>query len=366
MNEAFRMLFDEVKSGVVWAQRDGVVRYANKAAVQLTPCMLGQPLLDPVAARALLDAGRNLLQLPHRFELRSAEGLADVVRCVVLPAPVGKDLMLVLENASESTWYRQALKNLLAYMEVEMVEPLGRVSTAVQALKTDPRAALNTEAVQALSEQAQHLAKQLRAMETLVQAFGSDDMVRDERILMPDLVNEALKACAPMLAQRSVTMQGNGLNQDLAVYGSAAWLSRALMEFLAQAIVSVPRGAVIALSLEGLGTRVRLRAINKGLFMSSQDRRRAETPFNTGEKPAQKSQGAPRIGLALARAVIERHGGVVRIDDTNDSVDFVLEMPAGAPAEQAPQLAVEQAQRYALDMARLLARQSQQRGKNTV
>ncbi len=362
MNDAFRMLFDEVKSGVVWAQRDGVVRYANKAAVQLTPCLLGQPLLDPVAARALQDVGSNLLQMPYRFEMRSPEGLADVVRAVVLPAPVGKDLMLVLENASEVTWYRQALKNLVAYMEVEMVEPLGRLGDAVRAIKADPKAALETAGVQTLAEQAQALSKKMHAMETLVQAFGSDDMVRDERILMADLLQETLGACAPLLTQRHVTVKGNGLKQDLAVYGSATWLRRALMEFLAQAVLAAPRGATIELTLEGLGTRVRVRAVNKGIFLSGLDRRRAETPFGAGDKAG---QGTPRIGLALARAVVERHGGVVRIDDTHDSVDFVLEMPAGAPAEQAPQLAVEQAQRYALDMARLLARQSPQRGKNT-
>jgi len=141
------------------------------------------------------------------------------------------------------------------------------------------------------------------------------------------------------------------------------WLRRALMEFLAQAVMAAPRGAVIDLSLDGLGARVRIRAVNKGLFMSAHERRRAETPFNAGDKPAAPSQGTPRIGLALARAVVERHGGSVRIDDAHGSVDFVFEMPAGAPAEPAPQLALEQAQRYALDMARLMARQSQQRGQ---
>jgi len=37
-------------------------------------------------------------------------------------------------------------------------------------------------------------------------------------------------------------------------------------------------------------------------------------------------------------------------------VDFVLEIPAGAPASQDAQLSVEQAQRYAHDMSQLMAR----------
>jgi hypothetical protein len=60
--------------------------------------------------------------------------------------------------------------------------------------------------------------------------------------------------------------------------------------------------------------------------------------------------------LALAQRILEQHGGSVRIEDEFDSVDFVLEIPAGAPASQDAQLSVEQAQRYARDMSQLLAR----------
>ena len=66
MNEAFRLLFDQVQSGVVWVERNGTVRYANKAAVQLTPVMLGQrsaaPLVSSFTNRQLVkgDAGLKL------------------------------------------------------------------------------------------------------------------------------------------------------------------------------------------------------------------------------------------------------------------------------------------------------------------
>ena len=64
MNEAFKLLFDQVKSGVVWVQRNGVVRYANKAAVQMTPVMLGQPMMDPVK-RPGFRGGSNTGEWSH-------------------------------------------------------------------------------------------------------------------------------------------------------------------------------------------------------------------------------------------------------------------------------------------------------------
>jgi len=46
-------------------------------------------------------------------------------------------------------------------------------------------------------------------------------------------------------------------------------------------------------------------------------------------------------------------------------VDFVLEIPAGAPASQDAQLSVEQAQRYARDMSLLMERSMSKRIKAT-
>jgi hypothetical protein len=65
--------------------------------------------------------------------------------------------------------------------------------------------------------------------------------------------------------------------------------------------------------------------------------------------------------MALARYVVEQHGGSVRIEDEFDAVDFVIEIPAGAPATQDAQMSVEQAQRYAHDMAQLMARSAKRR-----
>ena len=84
MNEAFKLLFDQVKSGIVWMQRNGAVRYANKAAVQMTPVMLGQPMMDPVAERTVKAAGQDMLTLPFSFELTTQEAHPDPIRAALL------------------------------------------------------------------------------------------------------------------------------------------------------------------------------------------------------------------------------------------------------------------------------------------
>lgn len=221
MNDAFRMLFDQVKSGVVWVQRNGVVRYANKAAVQMTPVMLGQPMMDPVAERTVKAAGQNMLTLPFQFELTTQEVNPDTIRAVVINAPVGNDLMVVLNNVSEERWYSHALENLIGYIDAEMARPIELLAGKLPAIgQILARPGIAPE-LQALAEEASALSGKLGKLHDLVSVFGESAIQRDERILLPDLLRKALDEVMYLADARNVTVAVNGIDGELPpVYGS--------------------------------------------------------------------------------------------------------------------------------------------------
>jgi nitrogen-specific signal transduction histidine kinase len=363
MNEAFRQLFDQVKSGVVWVQRNGVVRYANKAAVQMTPVILGQAMLDPVAERTVKAAGQNMLKLPFAFELTTQEAHPDSIRACVINAPVGQDLMVVLNNVSEERWYSQALENLIGYIEAEMAEPIEALA------KRLPKTAQLVQQqgaegdLKSLIRDAAGLSIKLGKLRDLVSVFGESAIQRDERIMLSELLEQAVNEVMPQARARNITLAlGNVAGELPAVYGSTHWLRKAMAEYLEQSIRSAQPGGLIELTIQTVGSHVTVRARNQGLFVSNHDRRNAFVPFGVGDsaKPGDQRKG---IGLALAQRILEQHGGSVRIEDEFESVDFVMEIPAGAPALQDAQLSVEQAQRYARDMSQLMARSMAKRVK---
>jgi light-regulated signal transduction histidine kinase (bacteriophytochrome) len=363
MNEAFRQLFDQVKSGVVWVQRNGVVRYANKAAVQMTPVILGQALLDPVADRTVKAAGQDMLKLPFSFELTTQEAHPDTIRAAVINAPVGQDLMLVLNNVSQERWYSQALENLIGYVEAEMAQPIEELAQRLPKTAQLVRQQGTATDLTLMVQDAAALSIKLGKLRDLVSVFGESAIQRDERILLPDLLRKALAEVMPQASARNINLAAQGLDIELpAIYGSLHWLGKATSEYLEQSIRSAQSGSTIELSIQTNGTRVMVRARNQGLFVSNHERRNAFVPFGVGDSasPSDQRRG---IGLALAQRILEQHGGSVRIEDEFDSVDFVLEIPAGAPATQDAQLSVEQAQRYAKDMSQLMARSMAKRGK---
>lgn len=364
MNDAFRQMFDQVKSGIVWVARDGTVRYANKAAVQLTPCMLGRPFLDPMIDRTIKSAGQNLLTLPFTFETTTQELHPDTVRAVLIPAPVGSDLMLVLNNVSEQRWYSTALENLIGYIEAEMAQPIEALVQRLPHVAGLDGGRVDGQEVATLVADATALSVKLGKLRDLVSVFGQGAIQRDERVLLPELIKRAMDEIKPLAAARNVTISTAGLDLELpAVYGSEVWLAKAMSEYLEHCIRSAQRGSMIELQVQAMGTRVMVRTRNQGLFVSSHERRGAFVPFGVGDG-ARPQDGRQGIGLALSQRIVEQHGGSVRIEDDFDAVDFVMEIPAGAPASQDAQLSVEQAQRYARDMSSLLARSMAKRVKS--
>lgn len=352
MNDAFRHLFDQVHSGIVWVQRNGIVRYANKAAVQLTPCMLGRGFMDPVVDRTIKAAGQGMVQLPFQFEISTQEANPDQIRAVVLNAPVGNDLMLVLNNVSKEHWYASALENLISYIGAEMAKPIEQLVADLQCLS----GAAGQPAVSRAGANARELHLKLSKLRELVTVFGQGAIERDDRIEFRELVKHSLSEVAQLAAQRNVTVALTGFDHELpSVYGSQVWLSRAVSEYLEHSVRSAQRGGLIELSAQTIGAHVVLRARNRGLFISHHQRRGAFVPFGAGDGDTAPGQ-RPGIGLALSQRIVEQHGGAVRIEDEMDAVDFVMEIPAGAPAKQDAQLSVEQAQRYAHDMSQLMAR----------
>ncbi len=246
-----------------------------------------------------------------------------------------------------------------------MAQPINALAKKLPQMTRMGAAPMGADELSTLVKEASDLSTKLGKLRDLVSVFGESAILRDERILLPDLLAQALAEVRHMADDRNITVTMSGMDSDLpAVYGSSHWLGKAMSEYLEQSIRSAQPGGLIELSVQSVGTRVMVRARNQGLFVSNHERRSAFAPFGVGDtlKPSDKRKG---IGLALSQRILEQHGGSVRIEDDYEGVDFVLEIPAGAPASQDAQLSVEQAQRYARDMSLLMERSMSKRIKAT-
>lgn len=141
----------------------------------------------------------------------------------------------------------------------------------------------------------------------------------------------ALADAAPVLARAGVVARAESL-PALAVSGDAEWLRQVLGGFLENAAKYAGRGATVTISGRADGDRAALRVADDGPGMPPAQLAEAFDRFVRGDGASGPGFG---VGLALARWVIEAHGGDLRAEaPASGGLALVLTLPlAGTETE---------------------------------
>lgn len=367
-------LLDLCGSAMLLFSADAHVVFANRAARQLP----SRPVLvlpsDPQVRQLVrgIAQGQTVPQLRLALQVHSDQGVAELdceaaprpiaglVALVVTPratGPAGTDAPPASAPVVEERLSLPAIMNLLSS---ELVPPMNAVLASAGEVAADPRALANS---------VRHLSERLMRLVDLVDVFGDDALIGEERVLVPELVTQACTQLLPLTKQLGVSVLIEGVREDLPpVYGSRRLLQRAVVECLHNAVehardgVARDQPAAVRLDVAPSGNHLLLTLRNHGALSASVISRHAATLFRhlPGMPPAPERMG-PRIGLPLAQRILQLHGGHLRVDSDDGEVVARLELPTGAPMRNTHHLDLLQAQIYAEDLSRLMARSRNRR-----
>ena len=124
MHATLAEILENFKSGLLWVQKDGGVRYANADAAAMTGLAPGRKLYDPDLLRAVAQAvgGQTVSQLSTPAA-RTAPGRAGgELQCRVLPGLSRDDAFVLLSNGASEQG--AAFDNLLAVVRTDLRDPL--------------------------------------------------------------------------------------------------------------------------------------------------------------------------------------------------------------------------------------------------
>ena len=150
------------------------------------------------------------------------------------------------------------------------------------------------------------------------------------------------------------------------LYGNAALIRRALYECFDNAVANSRRevnsnqnlGVKVAFTLTGEHVLIAVR--NQGALPEEEKGVETREIFARHAAVAGKESNG-RVGLPLARRIVELHGGNMRLTAVgDDEVRVMMEFPTGAPLRGKAQLDIAQAQRYAADLAQLMSRRKKE------
>ena len=367
-------LLDLVESPLLLFNPEGKVVFTNRAAksMEARPAMALPG--DPSVRQLVQGIGQNNTSLRPDIvvDVNSDKGVSQL-HCRCAPRPIGGMVAMAVSEVKTKSEApvgtteapkpdRMSIQQIVALIGDELGEPIQRVLEMGLAEPEETKPTI----IAPLHEAVLTLQKRLARLSDLVAVFGEDVLIGDERIVIPETVRAVCGELAPMAQTQGVKIIFEGLREDLPpVYGSEKLLRRALYECLENAIAHtrLPPGgqsAGIRVAFKASGHHLILNVTNLGVLSAQALSRYASSIFRLD--PAAhtgNTDGVPagmQIGLPLTHRILELHGGRLRIEDADDELNVMLELPTGAPLKNTHHLDLLQAQIYAEDLSKLMAR----------
>ena len=276
-----------------------------------------------VARRGL----RPLRQMTRVTQQVSASSLTARLPADALPTELGElaaSFNAMLARLEDAFARLSAFSADIAH---ELRTPLSNLLTQTQVILSQPRALEDyQEALHSNLEELQHLAQMVGDMLLLAKADNGLLQTRRETLALERELTALAEYFTPLAEEAGVRLQVDG---QATLSADRALLHRALSNLIDNALRFTPRGGELHLSSAQQGAKVRIEAANQGPEIPFDLRERLFDRFYRAD-PARREGGTEHagLGLAIARSIVQAHGGAIHCESANGWTRFILEFPA--------------------------------------
>jgi len=221
-------------------------------------------------------------------------------------------------------------RDLIAWAGHDLQTPLASVQAVVEALADgvveDP------ETAQRYLRTAQ---KDIRALSALIDDLfqmaqldaGGLPLERAENSLS-DLISDTLESFTELAARQSVDLQGSVDARVDPVIMDARRIGRVLNNLVSNALQHTPTGGRVLVRASRQPQAVLVEVTDTGKGIHSEDLPFIFDRFYRGEKSRSRSTGGAGLGLAIARGIVEAHGGQIGAENAAQGTRFYFTIPA--------------------------------------
>ena len=383
MNPTMAAFFDALNDGVVIVNPQGRVQYANVAGSTLLKAVPGQNFPDARVLKGLIDLVAGYLKPPVSIAIAPAAGAQDGQIATISPLPLPGTYAITIHNVQEKSFYETTLRNFFDFLDIDLAAPIERFSRGLESLRHQIPVETEDNPGESVLAEGRAISLCLQRLKFLAVLMKTKALVDQERLPIAEMVRDALEACSARVAARRLSVHVDGLDKELPpVYGSRSWLTRALAELIDNATRYSPETSALEISLRCTGTHVLVHFRNHGKFLPRHlgshpvfvpfhmvalylKQKRMPPRALVGREPDPTLSSGPGLGLPMCERIVALHGGKIQAPNLEDeNVEFVLEIPTGAPTHGDEVLDIRQAQRYATDMATIMQRMRHRRERS--
>lgn len=326
VHSRFEALLASSGDGLVALDADGIVRFQNRAALDLFGDSSGRALAEVARSpelTALLRA--SLSQRPVRSTITEAEEPEQSRTALIyldrrdlwLQATVsgiagggGWSLLVILHDVTEIRRAETTRRDFVANVSHELRTPLAGIKAMVETLRDgalDDRAAADEFLVQVDGE----VDRLVQLVEELLQLarIESGAVVQMSPVDPVAVLEDCVTRFRPQAERAGVTLRLAPADSLPAISANAAQLGQAVGNLVHNAIKFTPAGGSVVLSAEPEGRELRISVADTGSGIDSADLPRVFERFYVADRS--RAGRGTGLGLAIVKHVVRAHGGKV-------------------------------------------------------
>ncbi|MGD2178054.1 MAG: HAMP domain-containing sensor histidine kinase [Anaerolineae bacterium] len=131
-----------------------------------------------------------------------------------------------------------------------------------------------------------------------------------------DLISDALEGFSALAARQEVKLEGSTTPNLAPAPMDAQKVERVLTNLLDNALRHTPAGGVVRVSASAEADSVLVEVQDTGEGIRAEDLPHVFDRFYPGQEERRRNDGASGLGLAIAKGIVEAHGGTIGIDST--------------------------------------------------
>jgi two-component system OmpR family sensor kinase/two-component system sensor histidine kinase BaeS len=207
----------------------------------------------------------------------------------------------------------QQRRQMLADIAHELRTPLGILQGQLEAL-LDGVLPLAPEQIAQVHDEVRHLARLVEDLRLLALAEAGQLRLERGPVDLRSLIEEAADRIALQAAEKGIRLEVHLPEGLPPAWGDEGRLRQVLMNLLTNALRYTPAGGRITIEAQPLGDQVQVSVRDTGVGIALEDLPYVFDRFYRAEKSRARADGRSGLGLAIARHLVEAHGGRIGVE----------------------------------------------------
>ncbi len=235
-----------------------------------------------------------------------------------------------LANAMAAREAEQRKNDLVVYLAHDLKTPLTSVIGYLTLLRDEPQIQPETRAryTGIALEKAERLEVLVNEFFEITRFNLTHLTLEVESVNLTRLTEQVAFEFGPMLAEKNIVCETH-LAPEVCIVCDPDKIERVLDNLLKNAVSYSDPGTAIRLLLEEREEKVTLRVENSGRTIPPEKLERIFEQFFRLDTARSSATGGAGLGLAIAREIVELHGGTIVAESADGHTAFTVTLPAG-------------------------------------